>query len=371
MISHFLYFILIVTTLKQVCKSDENDISFLRQDFNLTVWNTLRQHIRCQTEHGNWTKEITATTNTFKKNPSSQSPCDRDHKLNPYAQQGRCPTIFKGPSMNYSWEVSEKLCAHPLVKFNASHFCEMMHQRVQGNIFFVGDSIQHEFAAEFTSALHIELGNQHPKVSCRTCYHLCEAQIMYPQYCPKDRNSYVNYFNLSIDRNDYLHIHTNKNGSSSKSWESTLKSHNIGLLLMNRGAHFRPTAEVISDLNTTLSKVFELSPTISVVWRNTPPGHHDFEEKFFSPPSTSMPDLSGYYALKYKWNQFFAQNRAVESFLTEVFPQVLQLDFYTPTALRADSHIDYLHYCIPGPLSLWPILLYNALKIIDDYAMIQ
>eukprot|EP01036_Dinobryon_divergens_P022947 gene22947-31252_t len=238
-----------------------------------------------------------------------------------------------------------------------------MHQRVQGNILFAGDSIQHEFAAEFTSALHIELGSQHPTMNCRTCYHLCEAKEMHPQYCPKDANSYVNYFNLSIDRNDYLHLNTSRH-----SWVSTLKSHNIRLLLINRGAHFKPTAEVLSDLNTTLSKVFGLFPNISVVWRNTPPGHSEFAEKFFSPPSNLIPNLTGYYALKYKWNRFSEQNEAVESFLTKFFPQVLQLDFYTPTALRVDSHIDFLHYCIPGPLSLWPILLYNALKIIDDFA---
>lgn len=40
------------------------------------------------------------------------------------------------------------------------------------------------------------------------------------------------------------------------------------------------------------------------------------------------------------------------------------LDAYTPTVLRADSHIgdkDCLHYCVPGPADHWATLLYNML----------
>jgi hypothetical protein len=116
------------------------------------------------------------------------------------------------------------LCAHPLIKFNASHFCEIM-QRLHGNIMFLGDSIQHEFAPEFTSDLHIELGNRNQTMGCRTCYNLCNAADMHPQYCLKDAHSYVNYFNLSIDRNDYLLIpsNTQTNNFTHKShWRQTI-----------------------------------------------------------------------------------------------------------------------------------------------------
>lgn len=40
------------------------------------------------------------------------------------------------------------------------------------------------------------------------------------------------------------------------------------------------------------------------------------------------------------------------------------LDAYTPTTLRADSHIggrDCLHYCLPGPVDHWITLLYNII----------
>ena len=349
---YYIFFLFMIKN--EICKSDENHISFLRQRFNLTVWNTIRQYIRCQTDSGHWTNETTLTTNTFNKTPSSQSPCDRNHKLNPYAHQGRCSSIFDGNSLHFSWNVPRTLCAHPLMKFNASHFCEIM-QRLHGNIMFLGDSIQHEFAAEFTSALHIELGNRNQTMGCRTCYNLCNAADMHAQYCLKDAHSYVNYFNLSIDRNDYLLIpsNTQTNNFTHKSWVSALASNNIRLLIMNRGAHFKPTDEVLSDLNTTLSKVFKLFPEISVVWRNTPPGHHNFAEMFFSPPADSEPKFEEHLDVKYHyWNEFDEQNRAVENFLVKLFPQVLYLDFYTPTAFRMDSHVDFLHYCIPGPLSL-------------------
>lgn len=42
------------------------------------------------------------------------------------------------------------------------------------------------------------------------------------------------------------------------------------------------------------------------------------------------------------------------------------LDAYSPTLLRADSHIggrDCLHYCAPGPADHWVVLLYNMLLV--------
>lgn len=44
------------------------------------------------------------------------------------------------------------------------------------------------------------------------------------------------------------------------------------------------------------------------------------------------------------------------------------LDSYTPTFLRADSHMggngpDCLHYCLPGPTDHWVRLLYNILLV--------
>ena len=112
---YYIFFLFMIKN--EICKSDENHISFLRQRFNLTVWNTLRQHIRCQTDSGHWTNETTLTTNTFNKTPSSQSPCDRNHKLNPYAHQGRCSSIFDGNSLHVSWKVpSEDIVRTPIDK---------------------------------------------------------------------------------------------------------------------------------------------------------------------------------------------------------------------------------------------------------------
>ncbi|CAM9681598.1 unnamed protein product [Ectocarpus sp. 4 AP-2014] len=40
------------------------------------------------------------------------------------------------------------------------------------------------------------------------------------------------------------------------------------------------------------------------------------------------------------------------------------LDAYSPTILRADFHAseeDGLHYCLPGPIDHWVVLLYNIL----------
>lgn len=81
-----------------------------------------------------------------------------------------------------------------------------MREKVKGNILFVGDSIQHEFAAEFTTAMHIELGNRDPAFTCDMCYAMCVAKVMYPQYCINDDDgaTYENYFNVSVARSDHL-----------------------------------------------------------------------------------------------------------------------------------------------------------------------
>lgn len=45
------------------------------------------------------------------------------------------------------------------------------------------------------------------------------------------------------------------------------------------------------------------------------------------------------------------------------------MDAYTPGVMRADAHVgmrangrkDCLHYCVPGPIDHWIVLLYNML----------
>jgi len=43
------------------------------------------------------------------------------------------------------------------------------------------------------------------------------------------------------------------------------------------------------------------------------------------------------------------------------------MDIFKLTMLRADSHADSLHYCHPGPLNTWNIILFNVIYLIAHY----
>jgi hypothetical protein len=146
-------------------------------------------------------------------------------------------------------------------------------------------------------------------------------------------------------------------------WFYELGRVNASLVVLNRGAHFIGTNETIAELNVTLHAITTTYPNISIVWRTTPPGHKDVSLNFFAAPLTEYTDVPH----MYNWEQFNSQNKEVVQFLHRYYPQVLILDLATPMALRADSHVDGLHYCLPGPLDTWAILLLNALYIADDH----
>lgn len=68
---------------------------------------------------------------------------------------------------------------------------------------------------------------------------------------------------------------------------------------------------------------------------------------------------------KWNWSGFPKLNELLEkAFLDDPEDGWRLLDVYTPTVLRADSHVggpDCLHYCIPGPVDHWVRLFYNML----------
>lgn len=65
------------------------------------------------------------------------------------------------------------------------------------------------------------------------------------------------------------------------------------------------------------------------------------------------------------------QNELTEELLRSHYPNVLYLDVATQTNLRRDSHFDNIHYCFPGPIDSWILLIFNALKLINREAIAQ
>ena len=48
---------------------------------------------------------------------------------------------------------------------------------------------------------------------------------------------------------------------------------------------------------------------------------------------------------------------------------VLWLDVEDSTALRADRHRDWLHYCVPGPADWWLTFLHHLLAALESSAL--
>lgn len=167
------------------------------------------------------------------------------------------------------------------------------------------------------------------------------------------------------------------------------------LMVLNRGAHFRNSTEVLRVLNNTLSYMQTHHPYISLIYRSTSPAHPNCSETAFAKPLEDYPRYAGWdpfprpgepawrdpllknLAMEpsiernydaYHWAEFYQQNQVVRAFLRRHFPRVLYLDVYPSTFLRPDSHMsseDCLHYCIPGPVDNWVVLFYNALSLVQ------
>eukprot|EP01035_Chromulina_nebulosa_P025224 gene25224-32914_t len=178
-------------------------------------------------------------------------------------------------------------------------------------------------------------------------------------------------FTLSINRNDWFLLNNKNNEETDNKlnvrnypfYEEFFKKRNISILIFNRGAHYKDDVSLITEINQTLTFLFEKHPSVAVIYRNTAAAHtnvgnHLFSDPLDEPPSISLPT-------HYHWDQFKHQNELVENFLRQNFPSVLRLDIYSPTVLRNDMHADALHYCVPGPIDEW-VFRSNAMRSMEN-----
>jgi hypothetical protein len=222
-------------------------------------------------------------------------------------------------------------------------------------VLFIGDSMNELFSRTLANAFMIKEGK-------------CSQRLLGYLPCVDAGEKWE--MKLDAARSDRLYLVDNAvedevNNFHDRPFKSFLhRDPPYSLIVMNRGAHFEPTEKVILDLNVTLNYIFSESKA-SVVWRSTVSGHDNTELNFFSFPETTHTPPSSPQARKFHWDQFEEQNIEVEAFLRLFFPQVIFLDVAPSTSLRRDSHMDALHYCVPGPIDNWLLLLFNVLLLID------
>jgi hypothetical protein len=172
-------------------------------------------------------------------------------------------------------------------------------------------------------------------------------------------------FQLSLSWTPDLRHVTNTGAESN--WIQAIRKENPGLVIMNTGAHFEKTSIVLSYLEKSLDFLEETFPNVSIVYRTASSGHNNCGSTFNNPPLKVQPNVSDLYVpnKEYHWNEILGQDKAIMQLIRVKYPRVLIVDIYNSTILRSDSHSvrngDCLHYCIPGPIDNWLLLIYNAL----------
>lgn len=259
--------------------------------------------------------------------------------------------------------------------------------------------------------------------TCAVCDYMCAHAYELPE-CNATFSDFRNDI-LSLTLKD---ITDNFGNIHEKPWMPHIASQNISLLILNRGAHYQNTSKVLHDLNTTLSSYLRSNfPHTNIIFKNTPHGNwagasdvHLYDDPLIkdeldevymtweeelakarannqsidemiqknkvitSDGDRNIPPLSEQMLFRIRdkvmgpsyepgWgnHELNRQNFHVRHFLEYHFPEVLYLDTASVMNLRGDSHVDAIHYCIPGPMEGLVDLIYNILVIIARFARNQ
>ena len=108
------------------------------------------------------------------------------------------------------------------------------------------------------------------------------------------------------------------------------------VIVLNRGAHFSETSDLLDGVRSTLLWMQEFLPRAVVLWRNTPHGHPGCDNA--TGPLLAPLAAPALAAMPFHWNAFPSQNDALEAMIKRDFPGVLHIDVATPTNLRPDGH---------------------------------
>jgi hypothetical protein len=175
-----------------------------------------------------------------------------------------------------------------------------------------------------------------------------------------------------------------KNVVREAKWVNAVARFNSSIVVINTGIHYHP--DMPSNVLAAISHIVTTHPNVSVMYRFSPPGHVGCETEFHAPPLLVAQNDSLYAeggrfppnhrTRSYRWFDVVNQNHEVAHMLRSRFPQVLQLNVVSSTALRIDQHViktgrwipeDCLHYCIPGPIDQWVTFFFNALDRIARF----
>jgi hypothetical protein len=222
----------------------------------------------------------------------------------------------------YEWQ--PLLC--DLIPWNATQFCELLGNRT---ILLVGDSTMHQTGAALASRITWDTG------SLKGCAdHISIGRINRLGWEPK-QTPVIDYVKLAKP----------------------------DILILNTGAHFMIPVQWEEDLITNFKPLQEairqnVEKNVTIVWKTMNPGHVNCSQESGGPLNTDWSHQHSSSDL-YQWYIFAHQDRFARHYIQDVLG--LQVIDMSPLYYRQDAHSDCLHYCMPGPVDLFSVLLLNML----------
>mmetsp|Transcript_37723 Transcript_37723/g.91649 ORF Transcript_37723/g.91649 Transcript_37723/m.91649 type:complete len:437 (-) Transcript_37723:77-1387(-) len=176
------------------------------------------------------------------------------------------------------------------------------------------------------------------------------------------------------------------NQATAEKWNTMMRNINPQIVVLNRGAHYTPTNQMLTELEDTLQTALDWQKDCDekqrdcvLLWRTTAPGYPDCQQT--SGPITNaaqaevaIGNQTWYqqeeFRKEFHWWEFAEQNKQVEDliqlFITKKNLRISFLDFYHLAILRPDHHMsekDCLHWCQPGPMDAANTLLLHELEV--------
>lgn len=365
-------------------------ITFFGKNYSWHEWNAERDYLHNLLTHGSWVDAWEAEVDYA---PLYNHFCF--WSVNNYLLKYTSKQCLDSPGMQgtrYIWKSS--LLGRTVAPWSLERMCKIMNGR---NLLLIGDSLQEEIFYAAISAIsrsilvpfdqqlnETYIQDKRSEVINR-CDQLCSDYALTTCEGPVTVEC-GNYPSFQISNLRVLYLSPpgdtkNKKESvklqDSDDWLDRIAKFNASLIFMNTGAHHVDTPKILQNLNISLNAIYEKYPDVSIIYRNTPPGHPECDKTFHSPPIVELsrnPDA--YFNISqdhpdYKWKDFIPQSDQIEAFLTRHFPQVLHLNYITATLQRADSHSishagDCLHYCAQSVIDDWFLFLYYALVELED-----
>ena len=308
------------------------------------AWAAFRRTANCWTQSGSWVRDDARAR--------ASSADDRDREAYVWRPDGGCPDA-------------------PLLEYNRTAFCALLRGRP---IQVAGDSTSREFmlalhrkARRGGGVVRHEYGAEHSRgYSFRRESAVCEDSPHGP--------SLAVYLTLRRIYEDPYGIDRWGELSMSAYFGNLSVAHGVrpAIIILNRGTHVSPLADVLRDIRSALGYFRVHHPNALVIWRSTACPHPrcmTFTQPIASPLPTADLDLgSGAGAASYGWREVCAQVPSVRGMLEREWPGVVYMDVSTPMALRPDTHpseSDCVHYKEHSAMDVWVQLLYNLLLRVD------